>query len=420
MTALQGPVCDFDSCQTGYNWQIQEAAMPRSLSVKKKLLFASILTLLCYAVCEAVCTAFLPPPAGSIGADTFVIQEDTGGFCIDLIRGYSITKTPARIARVTDGKIEYVGALRGNSQGFQGERDFSVAKPDGVRRRYLVLGDSFTSGAWLKTRWTERAEESLPHTEFVNCALDGAGLANWWSVLTRFILPNDYQFDGVIFAAIPHDLYRPFAVADHRQEGFVTLGYTGWNPDRFPDSVNKAFGYMSVATFTKVTPEEFDESIKEGRLCSGSNPHGTRHLWIAWQAKRLLGKLFGFHAPPAVVESQYAPVPHLSPAAPNEFFRDYQMAMMLDIRDRLAAKHLPIVVLYIPGRDELLNHGDETPKVRSFASVVGGRFVDSSKPFRGLDASGVRACYLPFDGHWNQHGSDVFAEFVADKLKDSK
>jgi hypothetical protein len=421
MSSVHRPAGDFDSCQPGYNWQLERAAaMPRQLSLKKKLLFSCLVLLVCYGVSEAICTAILPVPAGSIGADTFSIQEDTGGFCIDLIRGYSITKSPTRIARVSNGHVEFVGTLRGNSQGFQGDRDFTVEKPAGIKRRYLVFGDSFTSAAFLTTRWTERAEELLPQTEFVNCGIDGAGLANWWSVLTRLILPNNYQFDGVIFALIPHDLYRPFAVADHRCEGVATLGSSGWNPDIFPDNVNKAFGYMSVATFTKVTPQEFDASIREQKLCRGSNPHGVRHPWIAWQAADVLGRLFRSHAAPVDIESQFAAVPHLEPHAPSNFFGEYQMAMMVDIHDRLVAKHLPITVVYIPGRDELLKRQDDSPKVRSFASILGARFVDGSQPFRGLDTDAIRACYFPVDGHWNQDGSDRFAEFVGKQLKDDK
>jgi hypothetical protein len=396
----------------------EENSMPRKLSNKKKFAFAFLLTVLFgYLIPEALCTAIMPPAQGAIGADTFSIAEDTGGFCIDLVRGYSVTSTPARIARVSRGHVEFVGTLRGNSQGFQGDRDFTVEKPPGVRQRYLVFGDSFTSAAFLKTRWTERAEESLPQTEFVNCALDGAGLANWWSVLTRFIIPNNYQFDGVVFALITNDLERSFVVADSRGKQFSAIGYAGWNPDLFPADVESALDYLSVATLTKVSPSEFDASIGEGRLCRGANPHGHHHPWIATQAATVIERLFVRRSMSRDIRPlEFVPAPHLAPAPANEFFGSYQVAMMLDIRRRLSAKHLPIIVFYIPGRDELLSQRDDSPRVRSFSSLIDAKFVDASQPFRGLNADEVRASYFPVDGHWNQIGSDRFAEFIAEKM----
>jgi hypothetical protein len=94
------------------------------------------------------------------------------------------------------------------------------------------------------------------------------------------------------------------------------------------------------------------------------------------------------------------------------------MAMICDMRNRLAARHIPVVVIHIPGRDELLKHRDDSEIVRAFASLLGANFVDGSGSFRSLNADEVRAHYLPYDGHWNQAGSDRFADSVALRLRD--
>ena len=95
-----------------------------------------------------------------------------------------------------------------------------------------------------------------------------------------------------------------------------------------------------------------------------------------------------------------------------------QMSIILDIRDRLARRHTPVTVIYLPGRQELLAHRDESGPVRRFAELLGARFLDGSAAYRALKEADIRACYLPYDGHWNQAGSDRFAHFVATNLKE--
>jgi hypothetical protein len=389
--------------------------MARALSLRKKLLFSFAVLLVAYGLAEAVCTVVFPQPVGSIGSDSFAIQEDTGGFCVDLIRGYSISKEPARVARVSNGVLEYVGTLRGNSQGFQGDRDFTVTRPPGVKCRTLVFGDSFTSAAFLQHRWTERVERDIPESEFVNCAIDGAGLANWWSVLARMIIPRGYEFDRVVIAAIPHDLDRSFTVADHRCEGVVTLGHCGWETERFPTTVQQAFGYMQVATFAKVLPSDFDASVARGRLVRGNVDHQIR----PWIASRIVNGLRNVvHRPPVDVESEFAPIPQLPKVNGDDYFGANQMAMMVDMRDRIAARGWKVIVIHIPARDELLIKRDWSTKVRDFARILNARFIDGGKPFRNLSREEVAALYFPVDGHWNQRGSDRFATYVAEQLSD--
>ncbi len=93
------------------------------------------------------------------------------------------------------------------------------------------------------------------------------------------------------------------------------------------------------------------------------------------------------------------------------------MALIFDMRDRLKSRKLPVTVIYIHSRDELLKSRDDSPKVRAFAEYLGARFIDGSEPYRKLDADEIRACYFPHDAHWNQVGSDRFADFVAERLK---
>jgi hypothetical protein len=310
-----------------------------------------------------------------------------------------------------------VGTFHGNAQGFQGTKDFAVKKPPGIKHRHVVLGDCFTSGACIEKNWPARVESCFLDRELLNFAVDGVGLANWWSILTRFIEPNRYEFDSVIIAAIHNDLNRPFVVADCRRDISVMIGYAVWSRESFGLDSKKAFHILKYLAMRKVSPDDFDASIAEGCLRQGVTRRSLlRPRLGSWIAEELFPAAKPPKEPPPYTPA--CPVPEVRDCSGNEFFNAVQMSIIMDIRDRLAKRHTPITVIYIAGREELLAHRDETGRVRKFAELLGARFVDGSVPFRSLNESEIRACYFPYDGHWSQTGSDRFANYVAENLRE--
>src|SRR5580700_3406368 len=73
----------------------------------------------------------------------------------DPVAGFRMTADVTMEARITKGEIEYVGAWRGNNQGFQ-SRNFTPGRQD-QRRRFAVFGDSFTHGEMLARNWPSYA-----------------------------------------------------------------------------------------------------------------------------------------------------------------------------------------------------------------------------------------------------------------------
>ena len=315
------------------------------------------------------------------------------------------------------GRSNTTAGSSATAQGFQGDEDFTIHKPLGITSRAFVFGDSFTSAAFLKDRWTDRApQDKSPETQLYNVAVDGAGLANWWSVLMRLVLRQGYEFDSVIFSLIPNDLNRPFVVADYRRDVSLMLGYGVWSHASFDVDSKRGFHLLNQLTLLKVNPGEFDASVLRGRLCRGIEPslwHLPISSWLVREASQLVPP--APKEPPAYVAA--SAVPSVQHRCGNEYFNAEQMSLILDMRDRLAAMHKPILVIEIPLRDELLAHWDESLRVRKFAEFLGARFVDGARPFRKLDDAEIRASYFPHDGHWNQAGSDRFFGFVANQLK---
>ena len=64
----------------------------------------------------------------------------------------------------------------------------------------------------------------------------------------------------------------------------------------------------------------------------------------------------------------------------------------------------------------------ETPRVPKqtwqFATRIGASVTDGSEAFLGMDEAGIRDCWLPVDGHWGQTGSDRFAYYMLDAIRD--
>ena len=97
----------------------------------------------------------------------------------------------------------------------------------------------------------------------------------------------------------------------------------------------------------------------------------------------------------------------------------YRDVMIQDIKRFCEARHLPTTVVYIPDRAELLGGDRESQafaEARDFAGTLGAIFLDGREIFEGMSRAEIRAHYLPYNGHWNQVGSNRFAEFVVRRL----
>jgi hypothetical protein len=100
--------------------------------------------LLLYALVELLYSGYRYLTGGS--PDLFSVFEHPGETIkFDPVRGYYLTRTPSRIARVNFGKIEYQGSYQCNAQGFADRDDFNTKRSSASQRRIAVFGDSFTA-----------------------------------------------------------------------------------------------------------------------------------------------------------------------------------------------------------------------------------------------------------------------------------
>jgi hypothetical protein len=147
------------------------------LSLKKKLTFAFATFFCFYVVLEVIASTV----AWVSWWDTSLwLFEDSGRTLrFDPIHGYRLTGTPSRFLRKTNGLLEYVGTVRGNSEGFADRDDFGPKRSRAGVPRIAVFGDSFTAGQNLGQNWPDRAEDVARErgrpVELLNFAVSGGG-----------------------------------------------------------------------------------------------------------------------------------------------------------------------------------------------------------------------------------------------------
>ncbi len=337
------------------------------------------------------------------GASFGLFAESGRTVHFDPIRGYILTKQPSRWGRITNGTVEFVGWLKGNSQGFPSRTDFAPARPDDSTRRIAIFGDSFSTGDYLDTNWPDRtqalAEAGGEKLQLLNFSLDGVGLANWWSILTRLVAAQNYELDGIMFVFFGNALERKFFVAENNGFRHTWRYCASWDPQTYPATVGqtRACPYMLGNAYI-LSDSEFEQALN--RNWPPSIPRSELRPVLAkqtldyleWWGDSMQAALWKFRG-----------------------FDPEQEHLIADIHQFISSRKLPALVVFLPNRDRLLDSTWESDPYRAeamaFSKKIGAKFVDGSGAFAKMQSADVRKDFFPYDGHWNQAGSDRFAKF---------
>lgn len=326
----------------------------------------------------------------------------------DAVRGYFLTRTPSRVARVNHNKLEYAGFFHGNAQGFADRDDFSVKRLTRNELRVAVFGDSFTSATMEPLNapnWPDRVEDlssandSGQRLVLLNFAVDGGGLANWVSIVRNVVVAENYDLDGLVFAVAWDDLDRKFAMFDQiDSKRFMHARATSWDVDAQPKTRREALLLLekdvNPANRRVLSSEEFDAFL------AGRWKPREWHFRIAARFASIFKKA-------------------IDAKKPSEEFEPGQIALINEIHKFANQNSWPIAVAYVPNREELLDPKAQSnvEKCRKFAELLGARFLDGREAFRGLSSQQIKDDWFPIDGHWNRGGSDQFAFFIADRIQ---
>jgi hypothetical protein len=340
------------------------------------------------------------------------IFEDSGRTIeFDSVRGYRLTTIPSRWARITQGEVEYVGTLHGNQQGYPSKFEAAPARSSGTEQRIAVFGDSFTSAQFIDMSWPDRTRDLLRmrghNFELLNFSTDGGGLGNWWSNIENYVRPYNYDLDVILFAVFADDLERTFSFSDHRQVRHHMFGrWPSWKPGEWPKDLPTARTQLRpVPDSHIVSTHDFDDFLNKRWPLSVSQPP-IRPV-IAKRAYHLLKSLLSRQPSdkgrPNLINAN-------SPQRP----------LMRDILSFIEEKGLLALVVYVPSKEALLQSPEtgvaEYRAVQSFADALNSRVLDGRLAFSDLNKHQLGSYFFKYDAHWNQKGSDRFAEWISQEL----
>lgn len=407
-----------------YQWVLLFSGMAIvivGLVVGRRFLFPIFSVMTSYLIFEVVVTFIsVYIVTISVGTAVYMFEESGKTMRFDPIRGFRLLTVPSRFARKTNGVIEFVGEMRGNNQGFADRDDFLAKRDTTGIKRLAVFGDSFTTAQFNKINWPDAVEViNRSHTpiQLLNFSIDGGGIANWWSILTHLVDQENYEIDGIIFAVTGgeftsnwNNLRRGFFIADHQDTDLWMMGSVpSGDPEQFPKTRAEAYQYLQPRPNSYIVPTEtFD------RFIQGDYMPPSKKKLRPFFAENLIGYIKRVRHASRYVQTQK---PSSDEVRLPDLIEPTTMPLIEDFKKYIDSHKVPVMVVHIPSRQSLLKQDYDIPEaVLYFGHLLGADFINGAEAFRHLSDNQIRDMFFPFDGHWNQNGSDRFAAYIAKKI----
>lgn len=348
--------------------------------------------------------------------------------------GYRCVPGERRYLSIIDGEVEIDHITRANKQGWYSRRDFSFHKPVG-KKRYMVLGDSYSAGLAVSETWVDLVQQKIEATgedsiELYNFSQEGAGLVNWWRIFTYEIIPH-YEYDGVIFAVssekngVPN-LDRDFIVAGTKEEKNCMAICSIPN-----DSIPNSFDEISSIPVGVIALDSELENVKMRYTNASSNINKLKILQPRFYLISMLNdysvgipQLYRMVNRMRDYQENYAPYEEQVAEKYNEkkfYWRYKRIGLLISMLNQLVENGKEIIWITIPDYEHALSYvGGEDIIYRKEAeymtSYYGLQWLDGYMLFHGKDTTFVENSYYPKDKHWNQKTVLLFSDFVTQTL----
>ncbi len=302
-----------------------------------------------------------------------------------------------------------------NSAGIRSCREYSREKPAGVKRRILVLGDSFTAGQYVSNehRFTEHLERRLgPGTEVINFGLEGTGTDQ--QVLIYEHIARQYEHDLVILLPFLQNIRRN--MVDARESFDPRTLEKIWLPKpRFRLGPGGELELTGVPVPDKrLTAVDVGETA-DGAAAGGSGVATDTDTSLATRlksavrsapgVKRLKQVLFKF--------KPHEPFPEYADAN-SEAWR-LQAAIIRRLHADAAPRPLVVVPVFYASYVMYRMATNYLDRFRSLESPT-LHVIDVQPHFARQGDEAVRCFLEPHDSHFSPHGNLVLAEALQDEL----
>ena len=347
----------------------------------------------------------------------------------DSTSGYKWLPVEARLTKIVNNEVVFDQRFSGNNMGYISEQDYSYKKSDILTKRYMVFGDSFTSAEFLDTPWPDRVQQLLDEQangkyDIYSFAIDGGGLYNWYRIFRYEIVPN-YKFDGVIFAIWGNDLDRDFALM-HHSDTMAYFNYFETVPENFQDFEENYIPDMwetaeivpdSILDERKaraLEPTPFFEFPKPDLFLLHLIPQAFERLSFRERQENFEERFFS--------NKESADSLMGMQQIEENYGRD-KVEMLEYVIAHCQENDKEVILAVLPEQMGIeYNREGGYNIIQSEVSFLSRHYqtgyFDGYHPFWDLNDAEVTDCFLKYDPHWSQEGSDRFARAFASYLQE--
>lgn len=333
----------------------------------------------------------------------------------DTIRGYRWRPGQHRMTKILNNKVIYDQCFTVNQQGFYSRITYAPKKNLPARKRLIVLGDSFTSGEYLEMPLTDKLNAlQSPDTnaiEFLSFSVNGGGLRNWHNLFFKEVVP-EYEFDGVILNVFGNDLSRGFFTMHHLPD----VGHTGYF-DSIPHSLSDYLQNYLPHT-QPYAPYLNDSAINNQIAALAIQNHSKLFVPDLYLLKALILLPLIIQQQLKISEFNKAHFSNsdkkLSMEEVTQNLGKSRIKMLEDILNYCTAHGKQLTIVSIPYNQAFaqLKKGktcNETVELQTIADHYHIIYFDGMESYASYSQQGFDSCFFPNDIHWNQKGSDIFA-----------
>lgn len=310
-----------------------------------------------------------------------------------------------------------------NAAGIRSNREYTFAKPAGVKQRIIVLGDSFTAGQYVSNehRFTEHLERRLggAGVEVINFGLEGTGTDQ--QLLIYEEIASKYEHDLVILLPFLQNIRRN--MVDARESFDPKTLEKIWLPKpRFKLGTGDKLELTGVPV-----PDKRLTAADVGETCGEQRARGD--VVATDTDSSLSNKLkYAVRNAPGVKQLKQA----LFKFKPHEPFPEYadpsseawrtQAAIVRRLHDASAPRPLVVVPIFYASyvmyrmAKNYLDRFNELAANLSNPPGGGLHVLDVQPHFARQGDEAVRCFLEPHDSHFSPHGNLVLAEALQAEL----
>lgn len=351
----------------------------------------------------------------------------------DSICGFRGQPGVTRYISGENGKFEIDILRSANSKGWFSRRKYDFRKKNQTVHRYMVFGDSYSSGFSTSETWVDRVQDILQkkdsNIELYNFSLEGSGLINWYRTFVYEVEPK-YEYDGIIIASSSEksafsDLDRKFIMMDtHAGDGlYLSVATPDSIPARFPvETAPRLIPVYDDATIDRIK-STYSRSASQDRYVRAFKPD----LWflsIMYGVTDGIMKMLELYENSKVYSAPYENYYKLADSTYTMAYFDarYKYGYMLKkMIAQCQEQSKDVILVNIPDYENAIDFIHGRPVIcrneLSFLSQhYGTNYFDGFNMMQGRDSLFVDSLFFQYDRHWTDKGVQLFAARFADTL----